>query len=209
MGKSRAIVMTAFVLGAAAGLVLWWIIWGPLLVWFSGYPEPWEIIDGTLVINDFFGAVGKVVSLFALPLLGAVTFAKTAVEGCDRRRDGYHAPKKMWRVPLGVAVALVVVGWLSDSAQDQLPAADEDAYIEVVSAEVTATEFWTKPVLLGAGYDACADLDRTDGDPQPVIDQLASTLDALGAYGPLRTAVAHDLMVVLNRAVLLCPHVRE
>lgn len=68
--------MTAvrLIVGFAGGLVVWWALFYPL-TWMGLFPEPWEFEEGSLVINDVFGALGKVVGLLALPLIGAYTLA--------------------------------------------------------------------------------------------------------------------------------------
>ena len=68
--------MTAvrLIAGLVGGFVLWWILFYPL-TWIGLFPEPWEFQDGSLVINDIFGALGKAIGLLALPLVGAYTLA--------------------------------------------------------------------------------------------------------------------------------------
>lgn len=85
MGKTIVLAVAAFLVGGTLGYVVWLVIWSPLMVFYSGYPEPWEFQGGSLVINDFFGALGKIIGFFVLPIAGGVVFAKTAVEWDDRR----------------------------------------------------------------------------------------------------------------------------
>lgn len=60
-------------LGLLVGVALWWVLFYPL-TWIGLFPEPWEMKDGSLVINDVFGSIGKAVGAVALPLLLAYGF---------------------------------------------------------------------------------------------------------------------------------------
>lgn len=66
--------------GLVAGLICWWVVFYPL-TWFGILPEPWEMKDGSLVINDVFASIGKAVGVVALPLVMAYVFATEGRRG--------------------------------------------------------------------------------------------------------------------------------
>lgn len=61
--------------GLLAGAFLWWAIFYPL-EWIGLMPAPWHFEDGSLVIDDVFASLGKVVGVVALPLAMAVTLVR-------------------------------------------------------------------------------------------------------------------------------------
>lgn len=67
-------------LGVIVGFALWWLLFYPL-TWVGLFPEPWEMKDGSLVINDLFGSIGKAVGVVALPLVMAYVFATEGRRG--------------------------------------------------------------------------------------------------------------------------------
>ena len=67
-------------LGVMVGFALWWLVFYPL-TWVGLFPQPWEMKDGSLVINDLFGSIGKAVGVVALPLVMAYVFAAEGGRG--------------------------------------------------------------------------------------------------------------------------------
>lgn len=68
----------AFTGGAVAGLVLWWVLWYPLVA-IGVFPDAWHHENGEIVIDDLWLAIGKVVGLPAIPVALGLVARKTAL----------------------------------------------------------------------------------------------------------------------------------
>jgi hypothetical protein len=58
-----------FLIGMVLGFGLWFVLWYIVPSWIFDYSS-WHYEGDKLVIDSFFGAIGKVVGLFALPIMG-------------------------------------------------------------------------------------------------------------------------------------------
>ncbi|GAB2734526.1 hypothetical protein [Nocardioides pakistanensis] len=80
MTRNLIVGVAGFAAGAVLGLLGWWLLWSPVVSYLMATPEPWEMRDGTLVINDVFAAIGKVLTLFLFPRFAGVQVAGLAVD---------------------------------------------------------------------------------------------------------------------------------